>query len=114
MLDKNSNLEYVPCTSLEKVEKVWSITLGRLNSETPVRKADLNGDNIEDIIIGFGVDDGMDLKDIPQCSSTKLGITDTCGGGIMALDGVTGKLFWQFWTLYTGLLFFINEFVISS
>lgn len=46
--------EFVPCTQIS-VQKVWSRTFPRMNSESPVRKADLNGDNIKDIIFGFGV-----------------------------------------------------------
>lgn len=46
--------EFVPCTQIS-VQKVWSKTFPRMNSESPVRKADLNGDDVEDIIFGFGV-----------------------------------------------------------
>ena len=41
----DNNVEQVPCTQI-KVNQVWSKTFTRLNSETPVRKADLNGDGV--------------------------------------------------------------------
>lgn len=42
----------VPCTSLNsKVQ--WTRTLPRLTSEAPLRSNDVNGDNVEDIIVGF-------------------------------------------------------------
>lgn len=100
MLDKTTNMELVPCTQIQ-VTKVWSTVMTKLNSETPLKKADLNSDGIEDIIVGFGVDDNVELRDIPQCSSGKLGIKDVCGGGIMALDGQLGTILWKYWTLYT-------------
>lgn len=50
----NNNSEMVPCTRLT-IHKVWSKAISRLNSETPVRKVDLNGDGVEDIVIGYGI-----------------------------------------------------------
>lgn len=49
-----SGLEQVPCTQIS-IHKVWTRAIGKLSSETPVRKADLNGDGVEDIIIGYGI-----------------------------------------------------------
>lgn len=46
--------EEIPCTQLT-VQTVWSRAFARLNSESPVRKADCNGDGIEDIIVGYGL-----------------------------------------------------------
>lgn len=42
----------VPCTSLSsKIQ--WTRTLPRLTSEAPLRSNDVNGDNVDDIIVGF-------------------------------------------------------------
>lgn len=57
--NKDISLEMVPCKRLT-VHKVWSKAISRLNSETPVRKVDLNGDVIDDIVIGFGIG-GMNI-----------------------------------------------------
>ena len=37
----------------------------------------------------------------PQCTSSKSGVTDICGGGILALDGKSGEILWQQWTSFT-------------
>ena len=83
-----NNLEMVPCTQIT-VKKIWSRPISRVNSETPVRKLDINGDNIEDVIVGYGIDEMIDnQKDfIPRCTSIKTGLTDMCGGGLLALNG---------------------------
>lgn len=54
IVSAGSELELVPCTQIN-IHKVWSKVIGKLSTEIPVRKADLNGDNIEDIIIGFAI-----------------------------------------------------------
>lgn len=46
--------EQVPCSQIS-VQRVWSTPFARLNSESPVRKADLNGDKIDDIVFGYGI-----------------------------------------------------------
>lgn len=100
-VDTAPSIEKVPCQNMA-VTKVWSRTFAKLNSEAPVRKTDLNGDSIEDIIIGFGVDDSIEydhLDDIPQCTSSR-GQMDFCQGGVLALNGINGDVLWKFWTSY--------------
>lgn len=46
--------EVIPCTQIS-VRKTWSKVFSQLNSESPVRKTDVNGDSIDDIIFGYGV-----------------------------------------------------------
>ena len=42
----------IPCTSLNsKIQ--WTRTFPKLTSEAPLRSNDINGDNVEDIIVGF-------------------------------------------------------------
>lgn len=89
----------VPCQNMA-VTKVWSRTIAKINSEAPLRKTDLNGDGVDDIIAGFGVDDSLefDANDIPQCSRD--GQLSLCEGGIFALNGITGDVMWRFWSSY--------------
>lgn len=94
-----STMQQVPCQNVA-VTKVWSRTFAKINSEAPVRKTDLNGDGIDDIVVGFGVDDSLEFeaKDIPKCSRN--GQTDLCEGGVFALNGRTGDVLWHFWSAY--------------
>lgn len=53
--------EEIPCTQIT-VKTVWSRAFARLNSESPLRKADINGDHIEDIIVGYGLGENLICK----------------------------------------------------
>uniref|UniRef100_A0A182MQ95 FAM234A/B beta-propeller domain-containing protein n=1 Tax=Anopheles culicifacies TaxID=139723 RepID=A0A182MQ95_9DIPT len=100
---RNGTLEMVPCTQIT-VQNVWTRVIARVNSENPLRKLDVNGDGVEDIIIGYGIDEMVDdgvRGYIPQCTSRKTGITDLCGGGLLALNGINGETLWQRWTSFT-------------
>lgn len=100
-------MEKVPCQNL-KVNIVWNKTFARVNSEAAVRKSDLDGDGVEDIILAFGVDDSISFDgnlDIPQCTQAN-GEIDVCEGGVMALNGITGNLIWKYWTPSTVFSFF--------
>lgn len=96
--------EMTPCTQIT-VHKIWSKSFSNLNSESPVRKCDISDDGIDDVIIGFHVDDSFEYgihSTVPKCE------VDTgdyrqmvrCKGGILALDGATGETLWQRWTSY--------------
>lgn len=62
--------EEVPCTSVT-VKTVWSRAFARLNSESPLRKADINGDHVDDIIVGYGLGrNGKCLWEIVYSTST--------------------------------------------
>ena len=110
--------EFVPCTQIT-VHKVWTKIFPRLNSESPVRKADLNGDGIKDIIFGYGigkyffkyhflintyiyvfVDDNIQYEgiELPKCKSARQDKEILCEGGVIALNGLNGDLIWQRWT----------------
>jgi hypothetical protein len=95
-------IETVPCQNLA-VNTVWTRKFVKLNSEAAVRKADLDGDSIEDIIVGFGVDNELSFdgsnNDIPQCTLPN-GQMDICEGGIVAINGVSGDVLWKYWTSY--------------
>ncbi|XP_058825004.1 uncharacterized protein LOC131685356 [Topomyia yanbarensis] len=98
----NSSREVVPCTQIT-VQKVWTRVVARVNSESPLRKLDVNGDAVEDVIVGYGIDEMIDDARgfIPRCTSLKTGLTDMCGGGLMALNGINGNTLWQRWTSFT-------------
>lgn len=94
-------IENVPCQNMA-VTKVWSRTFAKLNSEAPVRKTDLDGDGVDDIIVGFGVDDSIEIEnsnDIPQCT-THNGQMDLCEGGVLAINGANGDVLWKFWASF--------------
>lgn len=119
--------EVIPCTQIT-VRQTWSKVFSQLNSESPVRKTDVNGDSIDDIIFGYGVgmrnrqylsfysvqmhifvnsftDDSFqyDDRNIPKCSGA------VCEGGILALDGVTGSTIWQTWTAFNVFSMFCTQ-----
>lgn len=98
----NDSLEIVPCTRIT-VQKVWSRVVARVNSESPLRKLDVNGDGVLDVIVGYGIDEMIDDTHgfIPRCTSLKTNLTDVCGGGLLALNGVNGDTLWQKWTSFT-------------
>ncbi|KAF3421304.1 hypothetical protein E2986_10336 [Frieseomelitta varia] len=88
----------IPCTSL--VPKIlWTKSLPKLISESPIRSNDVNGDGVEDIIIGFST--GLDMINIPEyiCALYFDGQVP-CSGGILALNGKTGDILWVHWTAH--------------
>lgn len=94
-------IEKVPCQNFNVIT-VWNRTFAKMNSEAPLRKTDLDGDGIDDIIIGFGIDDSMSFdneNNIPQCTLAN-GQVDLCEGGIMALNGLTGDVMWKYWSAF--------------
>ncbi|XP_052837715.1 uncharacterized protein LOC128253326 isoform X2 [Drosophila gunungcola] len=92
--------EFVPCTQIS-VQKRWSRSLARMNSESPVRTADLNGDGIRDVVFGYGVDDNIHYEGIPlpRCQSAQQGEEVPCEGGVVALNGIDGSILWQSWSV---------------
>ncbi|XP_055389070.1 uncharacterized protein LOC129618328 [Condylostylus longicornis] len=90
--------EFVPCTHIA-VQRVWMKIFPRMISESPVRKVDLNGDQIDDIVFGFGIDDSIIYENIPlkKCTSARQDEEVSCEGGVTALNGKNGDLIWQRW-----------------
>lgn len=96
--------EQTPCTQMS-VSKTWSKAFSRLNTESPIRKVDINGDGILDILFGYGVDDSIQYtmehhSGIPKCEVENAGYREMvyCEGGILAIDGLSGNTIWQRWT----------------
>ncbi|XP_032596106.1 uncharacterized protein LOC6567724 isoform X2 [Drosophila grimshawi] len=92
--------EFVPCTQI-RVQHLWTRSMARMNSESPLRAADLNGDAIKDVIFGYGVDDNIHYEGIPlpRCKSAQGGDDVPCEGGVVALNGRDGSILWQTWSV---------------
>lgn len=90
--------EYVPCTQIN-VEKVWTKTFPRVNSESAIRSIDLNGDSVNDIVFGYGIDETITDVRLPKCQTAQGDTEITCGGGVYALNGKNGEVIWQKWTI---------------
>lgn len=96
--------EMTPCTQMT-VHKIWSKSFSNLNSESPVRKYDITNDGVEDIIIGFHVDENFEYgmhSSVPKCEAQAGEYRQMvrCKGGVLALDGATGATLWQRWTSF--------------
>ncbi len=66
------------CCQEKQSELVWNESFFRIGSQSSPRVADLNGDGALDIVMGAGRDETMATE-----------------YGIMAVDGLTGKLLWK-------------------
>ncbi|CAC5391774.1 unnamed protein product [Mytilus coruscus] len=94
----------VGCNNI-KVEDVWTVGLSKLNTESSFRLVDVNSDGILDVIFGFGTGaDGYFVSDI--VCDIYFGVKAPCFGGMMALDGLTGKELWRHYSIHE--LFGIN------
>ncbi|GAB1601842.1 protein FAM234B-like [Argonauta hians] len=83
----------VGCSNVE-VEDVWVVGLPKLTTESAMRLVDVNSDGHLDIIFGFGT--GVDGKNIPEVvCKIYFGNTFPCFGGVMAVEGLTGKELWR-------------------
>ncbi|XP_017875939.1 uncharacterized protein LOC108622524 isoform X2 [Ceratina calcarata] len=88
----------VPCTSLT-TKILWTRSLPKLMSESPLRSNDVNGDGIEDIIVGFST--GLDITTTSEYVCTLyFDGQNPCFGGILALNGRTGDTLWMHWTAH--------------
>lgn len=102
--------EMTPCTQLS-VLKVWSKGFSKLSSESQLRKADLNGDGVDDVIYGYGVDDSVQYGGgLERCKVDGEGFPEmvVCRGGVAALDGATGDTIWQRWTSFIVFSIYCN------
>ncbi|VDI56209.1 Hypothetical predicted protein [Mytilus galloprovincialis] len=100
----SSGYNLVGCNNI-KVEDVWTVGLPKLNTESSFRLVDVNSDGILDVIFGFGTGaDGYFVSDI--VCDIYFGVKAPCFGGMMALDGLTGKELWRHYSIHE--LFGIN------
>ncbi|KAG1652745.1 Protein FAM234B [Nymphon striatum] len=89
-------ISFIPCSNV-KVEDVWTHTFPMLGTESAFRLVDVNNDDTYDIIFGFST--GVASYHYPKitCDIYFDGIKE-CGGGVLALDGYTGKEIWRHYT----------------
>ncbi|ESP00009.1 hypothetical protein LOTGIDRAFT_113097 [Lottia gigantea] len=90
---KNNGDDIVGCDKIE-VEDVWVVGIPKFLTESAFRLVDINKDGVLDVIMGFGT--GADGYDIPEvvCDIYFHG-QSPCYGGVMALEGKTGKVLWK-------------------
>ena len=93
---RSETITYVGCQKLEIIP-VWQVKFPKMISEGSSRMLLVNDDLVPDVVIGFGT--GADGYDIPDyvCDIYFDG-QKPCLGGILALDGKTGKEIWRLWT----------------
>lgn len=87
-------IRLLPCSNL-KVTDIWTSTLPTLTTESPLRVLDLNEDGFNDIIFGFGTGD-YSFSD--NLCNIFMNVSSPCKGGVIALDGMTGKTVWTYWS----------------
>ena len=86
------------CDSFQP-EKVWHTVIPKLMTETAVRLNDVNQDGVKDIMVGFST--GVDGYNAPRVAcDLYFNGTYPCFGGILALDGVSGKEIWRHYSAH--------------
>ena len=96
LLNDESNI--LPCDELFAT-KVWHATFPKLMTETAVRPNDVNGDGVDDLMVGFST--GVDGYNAPKVScDLYFNGTYPCYGGLLALDGKTGQELWRHYTMH--------------
>lgn len=88
--------DLIGCSKMS-VEDVWVVGVPKLTTESSIRLVDVNQDGELDVILGFGT--GADGRNVPNivCKIYFNGSTP-CFGGVMALEGRTGKELWRHYT----------------
>ncbi|KAL3885796.1 hypothetical protein ACJMK2_025834 [Sinanodonta woodiana] len=86
-------LDIIGCDSIQ-VEDVWVKGFPKLLTESAFRLVDVNKDGVLDVILGFAT--GADGYKVPKfvCDIYFNG-TKPCFGGLMALEGLTGRELWR-------------------
>ncbi|XP_071510250.1 uncharacterized protein [Diadema antillarum] len=93
----DSQRTVLPC-SRYTVQEVWVENLPQLMTEAGLRLLDVNGDDIQDVIIGFATDVNAYFADEYLLCAIYFGDQRPCFGGALALDGITGEELWRHYT----------------
>uniref|UniRef100_A0A2C9JEN2 FAM234A/B beta-propeller domain-containing protein n=1 Tax=Biomphalaria glabrata TaxID=6526 RepID=A0A2C9JEN2_BIOGL len=95
---KSERAILIGCDKLE-VSDVWVVGIPKLLTESAFRLVDVNQDGVLDVVLGFATGaDGYGVKEI-VCDIYFDG-NKPCYGGLIALDGATGKELWRRYTLH--------------
>ncbi|XP_018568780.1 uncharacterized protein LOC108909041 [Anoplophora glabripennis] len=94
--EDDGRTKLLPCHNL-KVTEVWSVTLPKLTTDSPVRSLDVNADGVEDILFGFGTGDNSDVLPPDIFCPVIMSVQPPCEGGVAALNGITGDIIWRHW-----------------
>ncbi|KAK9885823.1 hypothetical protein WA026_013695 [Henosepilachna vigintioctopunctata] len=103
-----SYIKLLPCSDY-KITDVWTTTLPKVTTDSPIRLLDINNDQIEDAIFGFGTGDNYGILPNDIFCSAFMGVSPPCEGGVIALNGMTGDILWRFWTNDTIYLIHCSE-----
>ncbi|XP_072398670.1 uncharacterized protein [Diabrotica undecimpunctata] len=86
----------LPCDNL-KVTDIWSTTLPKLTTDSPVRALDVDGDGIDDVLFGFSTGDNYNVVPSNIFCPIFMGVPSPCEGGVIALNGLNGSILWRHW-----------------
>ncbi|XP_072049659.1 LOW QUALITY PROTEIN: uncharacterized protein [Amphiura filiformis] len=89
--------EVLPCTSFD-VEDVWIQNFPMYQTETAVRLIDVNKDGTLDVILGYSTAVNGYFNDENLLCGIYFNGEKPCFGGILALDGRTGEMLWNYRT----------------
>lgn len=95
----NVTVKILPCSDL-KVTDVWTVSLPKFISESPIRAVDVNSDGVDDFIFGYGTALENALHPNLFCPIF-MGVSPPCEGGVIALNGIDGKILWRRWFLHS-------------
>lgn len=90
---ENITEQVLPCSDL-KVTDVWTATFPKLLSESSIWTIDINKDNIEDVIFGYGTALDNSLHPDIFCPMF-MEFSPPCEGGVIALNGLNGEVLWR-------------------
>lgn len=91
--------EILPCADLN-VTDIWTVSFPKFISESPIRTVDVNKDNIDDILFGFGTALDNTLHPDIFCPMF-MGVSPPCEGGVIAINGLDGQVLWKKWLTHT-------------
>ncbi|XP_038065379.1 uncharacterized protein LOC119735653 isoform X2 [Patiria miniata] len=89
----------LPCSRFD-VQDVWVQNFPKLITETAFRLVDVNKDGVLDVIMGFSTGVTSQFADQYLVCDIYFNGSSPCFGGLMALDGQTGRQLWRHYSMY--------------